>query len=296
MAETAERKSLVTKLAEACDAVGGLEKKGRNKEQGYEYLKAADVAKAIRHELFSRGIVIVPNETEFSQERFQTNSGKSATECKLTVIYKVTDGVEILEFQAFATARDFSDKAIYKAKTGALKYFLRGLGLIPDEKDDPETESIEATPKEKQPWDESDEEFDQRTEGQRRIAQFQAAAFFNACKENGKTMEQIAAYLKQRFKIVQVEEMMRKDFAEAVKWAQKNGNPEDLTETLKTSVKSVAKKPAVNLPKLFATAREKGISEADVKQYIHETFGVEHSNEITPLQFNQAMSWINEVA
>ena len=135
---TDEKKSLVAKLAEACDAVGGVDKKGRNQQQGYDYQRATDVAKAIRHELFSRGVVVVPDELEPEWVELTTKSGAVMTECRLTTIFTVTDGNETLKYNANAVARDSGDKAIYKAKTGALKYFLRGLGLIPDEADDPE--------------------------------------------------------------------------------------------------------------------------------------------------------------
>lgn len=132
--------SLAAKLAEACEAVGGVEKKGRNETQKYNYIKAADIAKAIRHELFQRGIVIIGSESDLIQERITTNNGGTMTEVRLKVTYTVTDGTETLTFDAWGVARDSGDKAIYKAKTGALKYFLRGLGLIPDEKDDPEAD------------------------------------------------------------------------------------------------------------------------------------------------------------
>src|SRR5579872_764667 len=58
---------LTKQLAEACDSVKGVEKKGTNEKQRYKYVKAADIAKAIRHELFSRGIGLYPDEVEFRQ-------------------------------------------------------------------------------------------------------------------------------------------------------------------------------------------------------------------------------------
>ena len=135
--------SLVAKLAAACDAVGGVEKLGKNEQQGYKYVKAADVAKAIRHELFRRGVVVLGHEhpPEFiAVELAPDREGRPRTmsECHLRVTYRLMDGTEMIEIDGYGVARDSGDKAIYKAKTGALKYFLRGLGLIPDEKDDPE--------------------------------------------------------------------------------------------------------------------------------------------------------------
>ena len=137
MTESA-KSNLIGKLAEACDAVGGIEKKGKNEKQGYKYIKAADVAKAIRHELFSRGVVILQDEETCDYSQYATKSGGLMNECRVRVGYHITDGTETVIMHGIGVGSDSFDKAIYKAKTGALKYFLRGLGLIPDEKDDPE--------------------------------------------------------------------------------------------------------------------------------------------------------------
>ena len=129
-------KTLAAKLAEACNEVGGVEKKGRNIQQSYDYVKAADVAMAIRHKLFERGVVIIPDEQEPTWREYQTMKGSIMRECTLCTVYNITDGTETLKFTAYGVAADSGDKSIYKAKTSALKYFLRGLGLIPDEKED----------------------------------------------------------------------------------------------------------------------------------------------------------------
>ncbi len=133
-----EVKNLIAKIAEACDAVGGVEKKGTNTTQNYKYVKAADVAKAIRHELFSRGVIVLQDEQPPEYVEVQTKTGATMCECRMAIEFTLTDGKERENITGYGVARDSGDKAIYKAKTGALKYFLRGLGLIPDEKDDPE--------------------------------------------------------------------------------------------------------------------------------------------------------------
>src|SRR5271166_1214608 len=92
--EAKPERTLIAKLADACDAVGGVAKLGKNQQQGYAYVKAADVAKAIRHELFSRGIVILPTEQTPEFVEIVTNSGAHMSECHLAVTYSVTDGNE----------------------------------------------------------------------------------------------------------------------------------------------------------------------------------------------------------
>jgi hypothetical protein len=224
--------SLIAKLAAACNAVGGVEKKGRNDFQKYNYVKAADVAKAIRHELFSRGILTLIDEKEWIQERMiKTNSGGEVPLMRLRaeVTFRDEHG-SIGPLNAFATAFDSGDKAIYKAKTGLLKYTLRGLGLIPDEKDDPE-------------FDESvDEQTDPRTTRKpassartKRIQEFQARAWESACRQSGKTADQVAKFLRVRFSAASVVELTQEDFADAIKWATAT---EELAATLAASVQA----------------------------------------------------------
>jgi len=241
MGSSYSKKSLVAKLAEACDAVGGVEKKGRNEFQKYTYVKAADVAKAIRHELFSRGILVLISEKAWVVDRIiTTNSGGEVPLMRLEAEVTFRDETAVLgPFGAFATAFDSGDKSIYKAKTGLLKYVLRGLGLIPDEKDDPE-------------FDESvDEQTDPKvidgkpTNKKRKgIAEYQARAWSSALRQSGKTPEQESAYLKTKYKISTVMDLTPEQFKDAIKWAT---GAEDLEQTLATSIAAGKKQPAVEL-------------------------------------------------
>lgn len=223
--DSTKPQTLIAKLAQACDAVGGVEKKGRNQAQGYDYVRAADVAKAIRHELHSRGVMVIQDEESAEWSEFTTMKGHAMRECKLRVAFILSDGTESLTVHAFGVAMDSGDKAIYKAKTGALKYFLRGLGLIPDEADDPEN----AEPQQLKPREVLTPDFPprpQRPEAKRpepqvpvgSIAPFQKSAFLNACKKAGKTDKQVTEYLGS-LGCEALDEMPKKDFPEALKWA-----------------------------------------------------------------------------
>lgn len=242
--------SLVAKLAAACDAVGGVEKKGRNEFQRYNYVKAADVAKAIRHELFSRGVVIIPDETEYIEiGKIKTNSGGEMREFKLVVEFTIYDSEsnEKIVVKAIGIAMDSGDKAIYKCKTGATKYFLRALGLIPDEKDDPE-------------FDETvDEKTDSRVTAmpdknarnkKKKIAEFQARAWDSACRDSGKTAMQVAEYLKVKFRATSVMDLTPEEFTFAIQWAL---GTEETVKTLQASLDSAKQlkhrppQPAVDL-------------------------------------------------
>jgi hypothetical protein len=227
---TGKPKSLVAKVAEAMDAIGGIEKKGKNERQGYKYVKAADVAKSFRHELFRRGVILTADEKELIERSVETNGGGRMNFVTLKTEYTLRDADSDATISgcAYGQAMDSGDKAVWKAKTGALKYFLRELGIVPDEKDDPEAdESVDeatAEPKDKQGA---------------RVAEFQIRAFEAACVEHGKTQQQVTDYLTIRFSATKIAELSRGDFADAIKWAM---NREPLAETLKQSVQSIKSK------------------------------------------------------
>jgi hypothetical protein len=186
----ADKLSLVAKLAAACDAVGGIDKGGYNEMQRYKYVKAADVAKAIRHEFFQRNIVLTIDEKEYIKLRdVPTKSGGIMPEylLKCEVTFHDGESAEKLgPFGAFGVAMDSGDKAIYKAKTGCLKYVLRGIGLIPDEKDDPEADqNVDAETSDEPPAERG------------HLGEFQKRAW--ATTSGGKTDAQKSAYLSSKF-------------------------------------------------------------------------------------------------
>lgn len=211
--------SLVARLAEACNAVGGIEKKGNNEAQRYKYVKAADVAKAFRRELFSRGIVVIPDEKEFTQiGSVATRSGAELREFMLRMDYHICDAHSDnkITVGAFGVAMDSGDKAIWKAKTGCLKYFLRTLGIIPDEKDDPEgdeeVDKLIAGPPTVAP------DLEAKMEKQQRIGQFQVKALTDACEKSKKSEPEQTAYL-ANLGLKQWEELTKEQFQPALKWA-----------------------------------------------------------------------------
>lgn len=131
--------SIHKKLAEVLTAVGYIEKAGTNASQGYKYVMAAQVADKVREELSKRGLSIVPANVDVIE------SGKTVSEKQtlitLKVTWRITDSEtgEFVEFQSIGSGSDSTDKGVYKAQTGALKYGLLMGFLIPTG-DDPENE------------------------------------------------------------------------------------------------------------------------------------------------------------
>lgn len=261
--------SLVAKLADACNAVGGVEKRGRNDFHRYNYVKASDVAKAIRHELFQRGVIILPNETEFIETgKIKTNSGGEMREFRLTVEFTIYDSTsdEKITVKAFGVAADTGDKTLYKCKTGATKYFLRALGLIPDEKDDPEfDESVDerTDPRIRQsvqsPAGTPAGENKSARRKRERIKEWQARAWDSAVRESGKTAQQVATFLQTRYSSTSVTELTPEDFNDAIKWAV---GTEDLQETIQASLRAIeqqrkAKPPQAEGPQPIVPALDR---------------------------------------
>jgi hypothetical protein len=131
--------SIHKKLSEVLTAVGYIEKSGTNQSQGYKYVMAAQVADKVREELSKRGLSIVPATVDVI-ESTQTISGKQSL-VTLKVTWRITDSEtgEFVEFQSIGSGSDSTDKGVYKAQTGALKYGLLMGFLIPTG-DDPEHE------------------------------------------------------------------------------------------------------------------------------------------------------------
>lgn len=128
--------ALVKKLAEVMAKIKHVAKRGRNEFHNYDYATEADIADAVREGLSEAGIMIIPNVTHHEWREVTVKSGKQAV-ALLTVEYTITDGSSEIVFKMVGEGQDSGDKCTYKAITGATKYALLKLFLIPTG-DDPE--------------------------------------------------------------------------------------------------------------------------------------------------------------
>lgn len=130
---------LVSKLADVMKEVKYIEKKGFNKFHKYKYATEADVADKIREVLAEKNVLMVPNMKSHNTREHTTANGK--TEYIVTVEMEFTfyDGEtgEKISYTIFGEGQDAGDKGTYKAITGAQKYALLKVFLIPTG-DDPE--------------------------------------------------------------------------------------------------------------------------------------------------------------
>lgn len=134
---------LVQALAEVASEIERVDKRGRNKEQGYDFATAADTFDEIRARLGKKGVVVTPNLTkaQITEEAVESRSGSKGIFVRIYPVYTFRhyDG-ETLAIDWFASATDYpGDKAIYKALTSGLKYLLNQTFLISTGADDVES-------------------------------------------------------------------------------------------------------------------------------------------------------------
>lgn len=142
-----ESKGLYQKLVEIMEEIGRVEKRGFNSFHNYAYVKEDDLVEAVRGKLSERGILLLPTVESVTREGTLTTAMMS-----FTFVDSATGETQIAGWAG--TGDDKGDKGLYKAYTGAEKYFLMKTFLIPtgddpegDEKTDKRVEKKPVTPK-----------------------------------------------------------------------------------------------------------------------------------------------------
>lgn len=137
MANTAPPpRNLIQKAAAVMEQVEYVPKNGWNDFHKYHYATEADITSCVRVALAEQGLMLIPTVEKVEWTKIQGKSGEDRL-ATLTVKFTLTDGNDKIEFHIIGEGQDRGDKATYKAMTGALKYALLKLFLIPTG-DDPE--------------------------------------------------------------------------------------------------------------------------------------------------------------
>lgn len=137
------QRTLIRKLSDVMAIVDRVPKRGRNDNHGYDYATEADIATAVRSALAERHLLLVPDvlpeHTKVTEH--VTKSGGVQRIASILVKFTLHDGDsgETLCYHIPGEGQDGGDKAFYKAVTGAEKYALLKIFLIPTG-DDPERE------------------------------------------------------------------------------------------------------------------------------------------------------------
>jgi ERF superfamily len=139
-----EKQNIVEKLVEVYKAITHVAKRGENEAQNYKYMKATDIAHAVRNALADLGVyaeVNMTTERTYDVER-QGKGPMHFADVRATINFYDKERVLAITSSGLGSGMDAGDKAIFKAQTGALKYALRNAFLVPDDAD-PENDAEE---------------------------------------------------------------------------------------------------------------------------------------------------------
>ena len=137
--------NLRQKLIQVYRDIDHVEKAGRNSKQNYNFVRAADVLRAVRNSFAALGIYAETNYDLLGTYDIKTNSGgimHTAT-VKATIKLYDTDSDETKTISGLGDGADSGDKGIFKAQTGATKNALRNGTLLPDEADPEADQSVD---------------------------------------------------------------------------------------------------------------------------------------------------------
>lgn len=127
--------ALYKKLQQILPEIGHVQKKGYNAFHKYSYAQEADILDHVRPLFEKQGLILGINCSEYHR------NGELTT-VKLAIKIIDADSGEEMVSDFYGEGQDKGDKGIYKAYTGAMKYFLMKTFLIPTG-DDPEKEGDE---------------------------------------------------------------------------------------------------------------------------------------------------------
>jgi len=130
---------LLKKLGELSKEVGYMAKEGRNTGQGYNYLSEAQIAEKFK-ELLEKHEIYFYVSSEITNVQPSPSGKQIITDVLVTYRFIDIKTGEYIEGTAAGQGSDATDKGVYKAITGAVKYIFMKTFLIPTG-DDPENDS-----------------------------------------------------------------------------------------------------------------------------------------------------------
>jgi len=233
------KKSIIQHLAEV---LAKAEKLRKVEGDEFSYLRVLDIANAVRDELLSRGLLLIPNDIAWWSEQWMQDN-RVVTQCGVETEFELTDGRVSKRWKSFGMAQDMDGFAVSIAQTMAIKAWLKRVGLVFGERDDPEREqrSIDrpAFPREVS-----------------RIAEYQHRALDAAMRDAGLTKAKaekiLSEQLEQTVSIDSIAQLPKKQFDFALQVllgerdltaglsksvdAAKNGKPQPVVSILDSAV------------------------------------------------------------
>jgi hypothetical protein len=139
----ADKLNLRAKLLNMMQVIGGVPKRGTAPvtQGSYTYQMAADIFPKVQKACRDHGVMFLASEVSRQpRAAHQSKAGAAVFVEDVTMRYSFldTESEERIDGDGSGVAFDNSDKALNKAKTAALKYFLKQTFLIGEKEDDPE--------------------------------------------------------------------------------------------------------------------------------------------------------------
>ena len=130
-----QTKTIGQRLANVLEHIKRVPKNGRNNFHKYDYTTESDLTDFVRPLLAKEGLTIIPSIDEYSRTGDKKDGFKITIKMSFTIM--ADNGETLGPFSWYGDADDKNDKALYKAVTGGVKYFLFKLFLV-STGDDPE--------------------------------------------------------------------------------------------------------------------------------------------------------------
>lgn len=146
MTKAKENKSTIEAISAVTESLAkiGIDKKQRNKYDGYNFRGIDDVYNALAPIISQHNLVIAPNVLDVTTEERQTAKGGAIFSKTVLVEYFVkTAADDGIKLRIVGEGMDRGDKAINKAMSAAYKNLCFQLFCIPVQGDDSENESHE---------------------------------------------------------------------------------------------------------------------------------------------------------
>lgn len=138
-----------------------MAKTGRNTQQNYDYLTESDISETFK-ELLQKHRVFFTYESVITEVRPSPTGKQIITDVSIEYAFVDLDTLERFEGVAAGQGSDATDKGVYKAITGAVKYIFMKTFLIPTgddpERDTKKTAARAYTPSDKPPFGEGAED------------------------------------------------------------------------------------------------------------------------------------------
>lgn len=199
-----DKKTIYAKIAKVMSQVERVPKNGYNNFHKYEYATESDLTEAIRPILQEAGLAFFS--TVIEQER-----DGEFTKAKMEFTLADVETGETLTSTYWGEGQDKGDKGLYKAYTGAVKYFLMKTFLIPTG-DDPEADE-QQKPQGQQP--------PQSRQQKKQLSDKQVKRLYAIANSSGFTTEDVKKVLMKDYNKTQAADLTKQEYEEICDRLQK---------------------------------------------------------------------------